>query len=120
MSVLLMRPPNPVPGTVARSMLFSRAMRRTSGEERISSAARAIGWGAAGRGVGADTAVAGTGCGARGAWVGAGAGAEGTVAGAPAPPITATTVLTWTVVPSFTLISRSTPADGAGISASTL
>ena len=35
-------------------------------------------------------------------------------------PITATTVLTWTVSPSGTLISASTPATGEGISASTL
>src|SRR5262249_26048807 len=56
------------------------------------------------------------------------AGAAGALAGdgaaacavAPAPPITATTVFTCTVVPSFTLISRSTPLAGAGISASTL
>ena len=39
---------------------------------------------------------------------------------APAASITATTVLTGTVCPSAILISRSTPAAGAGISASTL
>ncbi len=36
------------------------------------------------------------------------------------PPITATTVLTVTVWPSCTRISESTPAEGEGISASTL
>ena len=34
-SCLLMRPPAPVPGICDRSTLFSRAMRRTSGELRI-------------------------------------------------------------------------------------
>src|SRR5580692_3221460 len=34
-SCLLMRPPAPVPGICERSTLFSRAMRRTSGELRI-------------------------------------------------------------------------------------
>ena len=33
--LLLMRPPVPVPRTVARSMFFSRASRRTRGELRI-------------------------------------------------------------------------------------
>src|SRR5437762_3431112 len=46
----------------------------------------------------------------------AGAGA----AAAPSASITPTTVFTWTVAPSATLISFNTPAAGAGISASTL
>ena len=41
-------------------------------------------------------------------------------AASPAPPMTATTLLTGTVSPSLTLMSVSTPAAGAGISASTL
>ena len=41
-------------------------------------------------------------------------------AAAPAASITATTVWIGTVCPSLTLISFSTPAEGAGISASTL
>src|SRR6185437_16455668 len=52
---------------------------------------------------------------------GAAAGAGAALAApAPSASITPTTVLTCTVVPSGTLISFSTPADGAGISASTL
>src|SRR5262245_28500663 len=54
------------------------------------------------------------------------AGAEGFAAGGsaatalPAPPITATTLFTGTVSPSWTRISDTTPAAGDGISASTL
>src|SRR5262249_13370310 len=47
----------------------------------------------------------------------AGAGVE---AATPAASMVATTVLMGTVWPSLTLISRSTPAEGDGISASTL
>src|SRR5262249_56502185 len=65
----------------------------------------------------AETAIGSAGrAGAAGALAGDGAACIG----APAPPITATTVFTCTVVPSFTLISRSTPLARAGISASTL
>src|SRR5207245_232484 len=78
---------------------------------------------AAGAGAGAGAAA---GFGASGLAAGAGvtAGAEASgagVAAAPlAPSMVATTVLMGTVCPSFTLISLSTPADGDGISASTL
>jgi len=49
------------------------------------------------------------------------AGADAFAAAAESPSeIVPTTVLTWTVVPSVTLISCSTPDTGAGISASTL
>src|SRR5579863_726594 len=52
---------------------------------------------------------------------GAGAGAAaGAAAAAPAASMVATTVLMGTVWPSLTLISFSTPAEGDGISASTL
>jgi len=54
---------------------------------------------------------------AAGAGAGAAAGAE---AAAPAASMVATTVLMGTVWPSLTLISLSTPAEGEGISASTL
>src|SRR5438477_11839977 len=55
------------------------------------------------------------------AGTGAGAGAaEAAEAAAPAASIVATTVLMGTVCPSLILISFSTPADGDGISASTL
>src|SRR5690349_118748 len=129
MSCLLTRPPEPVPGTVVRSMPCSLAMRRTSGEEctraaslvALAAGATAAGCGAGGGticgfGAGAATGT-GTGAGAGAALAGAGAGAA---AAAPAASITATTVLMGTVWPSLTLISFSTPADGDGISASTL
>src|SRR5260370_11382437 len=118
MSFLLTRPPKPVPGTAPRSMLFSRAIRRTNGDDRTGCPAGAAGGGDEGRAIGVGAAGTATGSGARGAgWAGT-VGPE--APGAPAPPMTATTVLTWTVVPSLTLISRNTPAEGAGISASTL
>ena len=134
MSCLEMRPPRPVPGTCARLMLFSLAMRRTSGEERtrppsspgnsITSRAAAAGAAAglaAGAGAGAGAGLAaGDGAGALGASALAGAGGGAATTAAPSASITPTTVFTCTVVPSATLISLSTPAAGAGISASTL
>src|SRR5215472_9125544 len=78
--------------------------------------------GLAGTGAGAGAAAAGafTGAGACD-FGGAGAGAEAGIAAAePAASITPTTVWIGTVWPSPTLISLSTPADGEGISASTL
>src|SRR5271170_3017807 len=110
-----MRPPEPVPFTLLRSRLFSLAILRTSGEERtpsmLTDSSASTG----------SSCLAATGCGAGAA---AGAALLGAAAGAaPAeadPPITATTVLIWTVVPSGTLISVSVPAMGEGISASTL
>src|SRR5689334_8269468 len=78
-----------------------------------------------GAGVGAGTAagaLAGAGaCAFGGAGVAAGAGAAAdALAGDPAASIVPTTVWIGTVWPSPTLISFSTPADGDGISASTL
>ncbi len=145
-SVFVTRPEMPVPGTCARSTPFSSAMFRTTGEERrfwrssfvSPSWGGVVKWGAAGGAAGAGggvtTRAAGAGAGAA---TGAGATATGgrsgrgraaaaaSAAGAvavasPASPIFATTVLIGTVVPSWTRISRRTPADGAGISASTL
>ena len=117
-------------------------MFRTTGDERrfwrsslvSPSWGGVVKWGAAGGAVGAGggvtTRAAGAGAGAAAA---AGTGASATGAGAatasaagacavasPASPIFATTVLIGTVVPSGTRISRRTPADGEGISASTL
>src|SRR5215467_15598809 len=69
----------------------------------------AAGWGA-GAGAGLGASLAGT-----GAAAGAGAAAE-----LPAASMVATTVLMGTVWPSLILISFSTPAEGEGISASTL
>jgi hypothetical protein len=135
MSAFVTRPEMPVPGTCERSTPFSSAMFLTTGEERRfwSSSFDSPGCGgtvkcgaagaATGAGAGAGGA-AGAGVGA-GAAAAAGAGAGASAAGAeavasPASPIFATTVLIGTVVPSATMISRRTPAAGAGISASTL
>src|SRR5215469_4135192 len=104
-----MRPAEPVPATRERSTLFSLAILRTSGEDRPCSAAAAT-----------DAAGAGAGA-AAGVFAGAGAAAAGAGAAlVAAPPMTATTVLMLTVVPSETLISVRVPAAGEGISASTL
>src|ERR1700722_3628972 len=139
-SCLLMRPPAPVPGICARSTLFSRAMRRTSGELRIfwplgRGGGAGVADGAAVRGAlgagdgagfgGASVLGGAEACAGASVFAEAGAGAEvaaGAPADAPAPSasITATTVWIGTVWPSLTLISFNTPADGEGISASTL
>ncbi len=74
MSCLVMRPDAPVPGMLRRSMLFSEAILRTSGEERGASPVEAEGVAA---GVGAPGAALGVGA------VGAGFGVD---AGAAAPP----------------------------------
>ena len=102
----------------------------------LSAAGRAAGAGVAEAGGGAGAAFGGAG--AAGAAAGSGAGADAAGAGAdaagPSPrlgaafaapaaasvSIRATTVCTATVWPSCTRISLSTPAAGAGISASTL
>src|SRR5579862_4149165 len=139
-SCLLIRPPAPVPGICERSTLFSRAMRRTSGELRIfwplgRRGGAGVADGPAARGAlgagdeagfgGASVLGGAEACAGASVFAGAGAEAEaaaGAPADAPAPSasITATTVLIGTVWPSLTLISLSTPADGDGISASTL
>src|SRR6266851_2119530 len=122
MSCLVMRPPRPVPDTCERLMLCSRAILRTSGEERawsssasscgVSGASLASTAGAEGL-AGADSffAVA--------VWAGA-AGVDFGAALSPSAAIVPTTVFTWTVAPSATLMSCKIPAAGAGISASTL
>src|SRR6266852_8605342 len=97
MSFLLMRPPTPVPETVARSMLFSFARRRTSGELRMRSPGRrggaagpAAGTGAGGAGAGfaADAAGADAGTAAALGW----AAGEGASVVAPSESITPTMV----------------------------
>ena len=130
MSSFVTRPPSPVPGTRERSTLWSLAILRTSGDDfcfcpsaALSGTAGACGATAAGAGTGAEAATgaggaAATAAGAMGA-TGATGGA-GAATAAPASPITATTEFTGTVSPSFARISTSTPADGDGISASTL
>src|SRR5712692_6249826 len=134
-SFLLMRPPAPLPSIPARSTWFSFARRRTRGELRISlplprpegeapAAGRAAGAAAGAGGTGATALDVSLRC-AEGAgvsaWTGDGAGAAvGAPVDAPTASITATTVWIGTVCPSVTLISLSTPAEGAGISASTL
>ena len=105
---MVILPADPVPETWRRSRLFSLAILRTNGEERTRSPGSASA---------VSASVSGTPC-ATGAGAG---GALGVApAAAPAPLMTATTVLIWTVVPAGILISESTPAAGAGISASTL
>src|SRR5215475_3143782 len=71
-----------------------------------------------GAGAGAGVAVGGGVAALAGAAAGTGAGAE--TAAEPAPSITATMVWMGTVWPSGILISLRTPAEGEGISASTL
>src|SRR5215467_881260 len=86
-------------------------------------AAAAAGAGADGTGTGPGLEAAGWGAGAGTglgvSFAGAAAGA-GAAAALPAASMVATTVLMGTVWPSLTLISFSTPAEGEGISASTL
>src|ERR1700676_3242228 len=92
-------------------------MRSVDVEEAAAAGAAGGETGAAGAGAGA-WAVAGAGEAA-----GAGAALAGAAADAvaePAPSITATMVWMGTVWPSAILISLSTPAEGEGISASTL
>src|ERR1035438_10063268 len=140
-SCFVMRPPATVPFTLLRSMEYSRAMRRTSGEsgpvgsgasadssagggggatwtsaaglESCPTAWAAAGWAAAGWAA-AGWAAAG--------WAAAGWAAAGEAAGAVPPPssMRATTVLMPTVFPSSTMTSESVPAAGDGISVSTL
>src|SRR3984957_18436318 len=110
MSSLVILPDDPVPGTWRRSRLFSRAILRTSGEDRRRSPVSV-----------SAVSVSVSAAAAAGAGVAAGAlGWAFAAATPPLTPITATTVLIWTVVPACTLISESTPAAGEGISASTL
>src|SRR6266700_6783332 len=113
MSFMLTRPPRPLPGTSAKSTLYSRAMRRTSGDERTFPDGRATaGAGGAGRGAVGGAAVA---AGFAGWTASAGAGFS-----TPSPSITATTVFTPTVSFSLTRILARIPEAGEGISASTL
>ena len=134
-SCFVIRPPAPVPFTFARSILFSRAILRTSGESgpAASCDASSVAGGAAaaaGAGSGSTTgpgaevggAGAGAGAGAASAALGNSAGAAaGAATGAPpASPMRATTVLIPTVSPSCTSTSVKVPADGEGISVSTL
>src|ERR1017187_6588554 len=124
-----MRPPAPVPLTRLRSMLFSRAIFRTSGESGpdTSAAASAGGCsagfasGSTGGGAGAATGAAATGAGASGAFsAGAAAGAGAAASAPPSSAMRATTVLIPTVAPSSTSTSDNVPAAGEGISVSTL
>src|SRR5215467_3371340 len=96
----------------------------------VAAAAAAVCAGADGTGTGPGLEAAGCGAGAgagaalgASAFAGVGAGAAAGAAAAaalPAASMVATTVLIGTVWPSLTLISFSTPAEGDGISASTL
>ncbi len=146
----VIRPPGPVPTRSSGFSPCSATRRRTTGESRRVSPARAAastaGAAAAGAGAGAGAAGAGAvgagagsgagigaagagsgsgvGIGAAGAGSGAGAGAGSAAAAgagaAPASPTTAMTAPTGTVSPSCTRISVSVPATGEGTSVSTL
>ncbi len=128
MSRLVTRPEIPVPVSLAMSMPWALAMLRTSGEERVR------------RRSDRDKGPAGSG-GSGGSEDSSGSAGPVDPVGfeppepleppeptepvipalfSPFTPITPTTLLTGTVSPSLTLISRSTPAPGDGISASTL
>src|SRR6266571_4250204 len=143
MSCLVTRPANPVPGMVEMSSWCSAAILRTSGVERRRSRSSAVsapsplgGTGAGFAGGAAAGAAPPDAAGARWAAADGGgaaaagpeaAGARWAAAEGPAAAalplsvsMTATSVCTGTVWPSWTLISASTPAVGAGISASTL
>src|SRR5882672_9202180 len=91
-------------------------MRSEELEEDAADAAGAAAGAAGGGGGAAGLAAAGAGAGA----ALAGAGADADAAAEPAPSITATMVWMGTVWPSAILISFRTPAEGEGISASTL
>src|SRR5258707_13982969 len=93
-------------------------MRSVELEEDAADAAGAAAGAAGGGGGAAGLAAVGVKAGAGAALAGAGAGAD--AAAEPAPSITATMVWMGTVWPSAILISFKTPADGEGISASTL
>src|ERR1017187_5776894 len=126
-----MRPPAPVPLTRLRSILFSRAILRTSGESGPdgSAAGSAAGSsagvvsGSTGGGAGAAAGAAAAGAGGSGVFS-AGAFSTGTTGWAAAAPpssaMRATTVLMPTVAPSSTSTSDNVPAAGEGISVSTL
>src|SRR5712692_3279834 len=141
MSCFVTRPAKPLPGIVEMSTWCSAAILRTRGVDFRRSRSSAVSAPSppftAGAGVGGgteregavwgggETAVPPGAAGAR--WAAATGGAageaaaEGAVVAAPlSVSITATSVCTGTVCPSWTLISASTPALGAGISASTL
>src|SRR5436305_6312464 len=131
MSCLVTRPAKPVPGIVEMSTRCSAAILRTSGVDLRRNRSSAVSapsspfTGAVEGGRGREGAVAAGGDDATAAPEAAGArwaAAEGAaVAEAPlSVSITATSVCTGTVCPSWTLISARTPAVGAGISASTL
>src|SRR5439155_16333823 len=110
--------PSPLPDTWERLTLCSRAILRTSGDERACSSSSCFG-AADGAGWAGASALGAGGVGA-GATFFSAAGAAALGVPSPSLVIVPTTVFTWTVVPSATLMSWSTPDAGAGISASTL
>src|SRR5215203_2921596 len=145
MSCFVTRPPMPEPCSARMSMWCSFAIFRTRGDDlarRCSSLDGTL-WPSTGPsipGAGAATGAlpasddgagasvcagalfgngdpSACGCAAAGA---AAAAPERAGSASPSAPIVATTLLTATVSPSFTVISASTPAAGDGISASTL
>src|SRR6184192_214715 len=117
MSFLLIRPPIPeplMPDNSASLIRCSSIKARTAGDSRVRPSALSA---AAGARAGTSAPLAAT-----TGFDGCDAGALGVAARVAAvdSSITAISVPTVTVVPSFTLISFSTPASGAGTSAFTL
>src|SRR5580658_6337373 len=104
MSCLVMRPPIPVPDTCDRFTLCSRAILRTSGEDRACSSSSSCAGSAVEVALAVDGALLGGVAGETGAdaeaFEGAGAGA----ALSPSLAIVPTTVFTCTVLPSTTLM----------------
>ncbi len=113
----------PDPCIAVTSSPLSAAIFRTSGDERVRTRSSNEPAGAAGAAGAAAFGAAGAAAAAAGALCAAGAGGAAAGATAAAPfsvSRRATMVCTGTVCPSVTRISTSTPALGAGISASTL
>ncbi len=113
-SAFTMRPLGPEPVSVARSMLFSAAIRRASGLAFTRSPLSAFGAGAAGVGAGAALAASGAGAATGAAATGAAFGAGAASALSPSAISVAMTVPTFTLsVPSATRIFPITPSSTA-------
>ena len=132
MSFFVTRPPVPVPGTAFGSTPCSAAIRATTGETKVRPLPEGGGAGVSATGASITGASAAAGCGASSAGLTAArlgscgglAGSAGSGLGrasrlAPGA-ITASTVPTSTVSPSWTRISATMPSPGLGISVSTL
>ena len=126
MSFFVTRPPVPVPWTAFGSTPCSEAIRATTGETKVrplpdAGAAAGAGAGGGAGGVGWAVSVAAASEASAASCVAGSGGASGAAAGAaPSGAITASTVPTSTVSPSWTRICATTPSAGLGTSVSTL